>query len=51
MWLQQDEAPFHISNATIQYLEGQFPGQVMSTRATDLALLAPLILRGVKHTT
>lgn len=32
MFWQQDGAPSHTSNATMQYLRGQFPGRVMSKR-------------------
>ena len=32
MWWQQDGAPAHASNATIQYLREQFPGRLMSER-------------------
>ena len=32
MWWQQDGAPSHTSNATMQYLRGQFPGRVISLR-------------------
>ena len=31
-WWQQDGAPAHISNASMRYLGGQFPGKVMSKR-------------------
>ena len=32
MFWQQDGAPSHTSNATMQYLRGQFPGRVISKR-------------------
>ena len=32
MWWQQDGASCHTSNATIRYLQGQFPGRLMSKR-------------------
>jgi hypothetical protein len=32
MWWQQDGAPAHTSNATMQYLRGQFPLRLMSKR-------------------
>ena len=32
MWWQQDGAPCHTSNATMQYLRGQFPGRLMGKR-------------------
>ena len=31
-WWQQDGAPAHISNASMRYLGGQFPGKIMSKR-------------------
>lgn len=30
VWWQQDGAPAHTSNRSLRYLQGQFPGQVMS---------------------
>ena len=32
MWWQQDGAPAHTSNVTLQYLRGQFSGRAMSKR-------------------
>ena len=42
MWWQQDGAPPHTSNATMQYLRGQFPVRLMSNHwpplSPDLAI-------------
>ena len=47
LWWQQDGAPAHTSRAAIQYLQGQFPGKLISKRgevpwpprSPDLAIL------------
>ena len=31
-WWQQDGTPAHTSNRSLQYLTGQFPGKVISSR-------------------
>ena len=36
MWLQQDGAPAHASNVSINYLRRQFPGRLISRRVDFL---------------
>jgi len=36
VWWQQDGAPAHTSNRSINYLSGQFPGRVLSSRGSTV---------------
>ena len=57
VWWQQDGAPAHTSNESMQYLRGQFPGKVISKRgdflwpprSPDLAILDFFVWGHLKH--
>ena len=57
MWYQQDGAHAHTSNVAIRYLQGQFPGKLISRcgdfplppRSPDLAILDFFLWGYLKH--